>query len=252
MNIRRILVVGVGLFFSISIMYLGGCSDKNPANAQPLSKSSTLVLKTGIKSNQLASSIPVAGGSLELTSANFNLDKLVIQENSGFDGEQQGDHNDGNNSGSETEASDITVNGPLQFDIANGDVSIGNVSVYPGIFKKVDIYLSLNSAVPFNGNSIIVTGDFHKSNGTIIPFEIKSQYNSKYETLITNGGITVLANQTVEIKLSFDLMKLFQNLDLSNAVITNNKITIDFNNNTDILSVFEANLSQSIDFEDHN
>ncbi len=252
MNIRSILGVGIGLLFSISIMYLGGCSDKNPANAQPLLKSSSIVLKTGIKSNQLASSIPMTGGSLELTSANFNLDKLFIQENSGFDGEQQGDHNDGNDNGSETEASDITVKGPLQFDIAKGDVSIGNVSVYPGIFKKVDVYFSLNSAVPFNGSSIFVTGDFHKSNGTIIPFEIKSQYNSMYETLIANGGITVLVNQTVEIKLSFDLMKLFGNLDLSNAVITNNKITIDSNNNTNILSVFEANLSQSIDFEDHN
>ncbi|GEM_PF-3329355 len=248
---RSILGVGIGLLFSISIMYLGGCSDKNPANAQPLSKSSTIALKTGIKSNQSASSIPIAGGSLELTSAYFNLDKLVIQENSGFDGEQQGNHNDGNNNGSETESSDITVNGPLQFDIVNGDVSIGNVSVYPGIFKKVNVYLSLNSAAPFNGNSIFVTGNFHKSDGTIVPFEIKSQYNSMYETLIANGGITVLTNQTVEIKLSFDLMKLFQNLDLSNAVITNNKIIIDSNNNTNILSVFDANLSQSIDFEDH-
>lgn len=252
MSRKSIFAAGAGVLFFVSIFFFGGCADNNPASTQPLSKNSSVVLKTGIKSNQTPSFIPASGGSLELTSANFNLEKLAIQENSGFDGEQQGENQNENGGGGENEASDIIVNGPLNFDIANGDVSLGNLNVYPGTFKKVDIYFTGNNAVPFNGNSIFVTGNFTKSDGTVLPFEIRSSYNSMYETLIANGGITVLANQSVEVKLTFDLVSLFGNLDLNNAVVTGNVILIDSSNNANILSVFETNLRNSIDLEENH
>jgi hypothetical protein len=251
MHTKKVFSLYVISLFIVSLLFVVGCGD-SPTSNQPLTKSSSVVLKTGIKSNQSVSSIPVTGGTLDLASANFNLEKLAIQENSGFDGEQQGENGNGNEGGSEGESPDVIVNGPLNFDIAAGDVTLYNINAYPGTYKKVDIYFKESSIDPFNGNSIFVSGTFIKSDGTQIQFELRSNYSSMYETMVANGGITLLTNQTVEVKITFDLVALFGNLDFNNAVLTGNTILIDSSNNTAILAAFESNLQNSIEMEENH
>ncbi|MCA2004362.1 MAG: hypothetical protein LDL01_01080 [Ignavibacterium sp.] len=232
----------------IFALITSGCNT-NSQPTQPLEKNSKLLLKVANKS--INNSINSTNGSIVLSSFNINLSKLSLQENSGVDGEQEGEHNDGDNEngGSETEMPDIVLNGPLSFDIALGSVELGNVDVYAGTFKKVDLNFSQTSTAPFNNHSIIVTGNYKKSNGENVPFTIKSKFSKTYETLIANGGITVNTNSTVPVTIIFNFDNIFKNIDLSNAVVSNGTIIIDEQNNSNLLQVFENNLNNSVEVE---
>lgn len=195
---------------------------------------------------------PVSGGIIDVQMAMFSFKNLVIEENSGFDGEQQGDNNSGdqNEGGPEVETPDITAPGPFSVDLSNGTASIGNFDVYPGTFKKVNFKLEPNAADPYLGKTIVISGTYTAVGGTAVPFKLRSAVASQIQLPLANGGIVVAANSTVSINIVFDLPSLFSNIDLSTATVANGEILIDTQNNSTLLSAFENNLTKYVDAED--
>ncbi len=255
----RILVLS-GLI--LGIVWLNGCGKKNPFSSNSLTKSSTAIMKaTSLHKNAgtTLANIPVVGGTLNVQNAWVNIADLRIEENSGFDGEQQGDHNDGDQGGKDNESKnggedspDITAPGPFSLEISSGQALIGSFDVYPGTFKKVDFKFQSNADDPFYGETIVISGEFTSDAGTTTPFSLKSEFAQQIQTRIANGGITVPANSTVEINVVFDLAGWFNNVDFSAAQISNGQIMIDSGNNTAILNAFESNLAKYVDVEEEN
>jgi len=253
MKKRNLLVVG---FVALSLVYFTGCNKTGPVSpANSLSKSSTIMLgatASHVSAPTNLSAIPVTGGSIDLQAAWINFKDLVIEENSGFDGEQEGEHNDGNENegGPETENPDITAPGPFAVDISSGQGAIGSFQVFPGTFKKVDFSFTPNPNDPFFGKTIVMNGLFTPDGGTSIPFILKSGFSSQIQQLIANGGITIPADSTVEINVVFDLAGWFSTVDFSSAEATNGEILIDSQNNQTLLAAFESQLAIYIDVEE--
>jgi hypothetical protein len=139
------------LIFSVSIVFISGCKKSNPYSNTSITKSSSTVMKATISNkttNTTMDIIPVLGGQLNVQTAWINIANLQIEENSGNDVEQDGEHNDGdqNEDNNETEdgkedsldASDIMIAGPFNLDISSGQALIGSFDVYPGTFRKID------------------------------------------------------------------------------------------------------------------
>ncbi len=244
------LVLWFSAIFMIALL-ISGCKNEQSSPTQPLQKNSNIILKIGSKN--VAANTVTSNGEVQLSSFKINLSKVTLQENSGFDGEQQGDNNDGENEtgGRETETPDIVLNGPLSFEIASGSVQIGNIDVYPGVFKKVDLSFTPSTNSPFDNNSIIVVGNYRKQTGEVIPFTIRSKFSQTFETVIANGGITINSNSTVSVTILFNFETIFNNVNFSSAVITNGQIVIDEQNNMTLLQAFEKNLNNSIEVEEH-
>lgn len=219
----------------------------------PIAKSATIKLKavTGLnlKSNQ----------SYNVTSANISISNIKIEENSGNDGENVGsdtnnenERNDGadtnDNSGGETENGDIILTGPYTLDIISGSASIGQVNVYPGTFKKVDFNFQGSDAL--NGNSIIISGKYTFTDGTVTPFTINSAFSQMVQMPLSGNGVTVVENSSVIIDIVFDTNAWLNGINFESATVTNKQIIIDNNNNTKLLSTFEANLSIYVEQEE--
>jgi len=261
-------------FVLFPVMALGligvtGCNKTNPTSGGILMKNSTAIVKA-INSQQAAGTtaapIPLTGGTLLVQTAWINIADLRIEENSGFDGEQNGEYNSGDQSENETEdsneesggfedgleAPDITAAGPFGLDISEGQAPVGSFEVYPGTFKKVDFTFQPNANDPFFGSTIVIDGEFTTDQGTVIPFTLKSEFSQTIQTPLVNGGIVVAADSTVEINVVFDLAGWFLNLDLASAQTTNGQILIDAVNNPTLLAAFEANLAHSVDVEEND
>jgi hypothetical protein len=244
------LILLAGLLFTLT-----ACKKSNTFTPQ----SSVLkVNAVGYKSGTSLGPIPVTGGVLNLATALVNIGNVQIEENSGNDVQQTGENgSDGGNDngggseggGSESDNSDIYLAGPFGLDISSGQASIGQVSVYPGTFKKVNFSFQPSSTEGFNGQSIVVTGQYNITGGGSIPFTINSLYSLHIQSPLANNGVTVLNNSTVDISIVFDLTAWLSDLDFANAQVTNGNILIDANNNTNLLSAFEAYLSANIDVE---
>lgn len=245
---KFVLVLGT---FIIAGLFFSACNKNEPTSPTALSKSSKIMLKAGIKSTLSGSSsnIPVTGGNLSLLSFNVNISKIQIQENSGVDGEQQGENNDGGTDVGGSENADIILNGPFNLNIASGSVEVGSFDVYPGTFKQVDLYFSTTVNQPYNGNSIIIDGNLTNQAGTTIPVILKSKFAKNFQTLISGNGITVTQNTTLPVTMVFDFNKMFTNLDFSSAIITDGTILIDDTHNSQLLTTFENNLNSSVELE---
>lgn len=241
------------LLFSASLvvaLFFSACNKSDPNSPTSLDKSSTVILKANGKTATNINSIASANGNLSLSTFNISLSKINIQENSGFDGEQTGENNDGGSNNGDTEAPDILLNGPFTFNIASGSVDVGTFAVYPGTFKQVDLNFFTDVNPPFNGNSLFVNGDFVKSNGNVIPFVLQSKFSNTFQTLISGTGITVTQNSTVPVTIMFDFDKMFANINFDSTTITNGTILIDETHNTGLLQSFENNLNNSVELED--
>jgi hypothetical protein len=280
--LKLVLVSGT---FVMAALFLSACNKNEPTMPLTLSQSGSIMLKA--ESKTTSGTIPVIGGDLALSVFDVNLAKIQIQENSGFDVEQEGEYNDGdidneetetdssgfdveqegeNNDGGtndneaetdeeleeseESDASDITLNGPFSLNIASGFVEIGSFDVYPGTFKKVDVTFSISSEQPYNGNSIVMNGEFTDEAGTTTPVILNSKFDKSFETLLSGNGITVTANTTVPVTIIFDFNKIFSNLNFSSATVTNGTLLIDDSHNTQLLTTFEKNLNNSVEFEE--
>jgi hypothetical protein len=134
--------------------------------------------------------------------------------------------------------------------VIDGKVTIEQVDVYPGTFKKVDFTFLINDQAGFGGNSIIVDGSYQKTDGTILHVVLKSDFNQQVQLPLANGGITAVPNSIVTLSILLDIPAWINSLDLSSAVVSNNEILIDKTNNKELLKLFEANLTSSIEVED--
>jgi len=227
-----------------------------------LTKSSTLALSL----STAKSTSPGTGGSKGITaltngftvnSVKISIADLTIEENSGNDVEQQGNHNDGekdnenkSNKESGVENGDILLSGPYVLDVTEGKLTIDQVDVFPGTFKKVDFTFLINNEPGFDGNSIVVTGSYLKTDGTVLPVVLKSDFNHQVQLPLANGGVIAAANSTVVLSIVLDIPTWINSLDLSTAVVLNNEIHIDKANNPGLLILFESNLTSNIEVED--
>ncbi len=217
-------------------------------------KSSTLSVKA------VAKVLAVKGGALSIKTADVNIANLQIEENSGNDGQNVGggDNESGGKDaeggtdvegGNENDNGDIVLAGPYSLDIASGSATIGQVSIYPGTFKKVDLDFQTSSSSTHNGSSIFITGTYTDNSGTIVPFKIYSSFAQQVKLPFAGNGITVAANSTLTIDIVFDVNAWLTGLNFSSATITNGEIVINSTNNTTLLTTFESNLSKYIDAE---
>ena len=251
-------------FISAILLYAlaTGCSNGNPAgSSSTVQKNSVAVMKAASRqiTSGTAIDIPVQGGDLHIQVALLNIEKFEIEENSGFDGEQEGEHQDGdhdddngNDDTIETELEDIEVTGPFDIDVSNGEIFLDSVAVYSGTFKKVEFNFVVNSNSPFNGNTIHISGEFRPTNAASIPFTLQSQFSENIQGRIAGDGIIVSENTIVPIVVTFDLAGWFNGVDFSSAEVVNSEIRIDSTSNTALLTVFENNLGQHVDVEEDN
>ncbi len=273
-NLRLIsAIVTIG-----AILIMSACTKQSSSNL----KSSTIAVKA-IASSAAASS---SSQAYQVVTAYANLANLRIEENSGNDGENvgggdndsipdndsienggeeggndsipdndtiQNESENGGNDGGEngndggTDNSDISLPGPFMMDIASGTASLGQVSVYPGTFKKVNF--DFQTTTSLNNHSIVVTGNYTAADGTTTPFTINSTFTKKVQMLLANGGVTVTANSTVVIDIVFDVNAWLSGVDFASATISNDEILVDNTHNTALLDTFEANLNTYVEQE---
>lgn len=248
------------IFLSLAVVVLAsGCGKDNSVTSSSLQKSGVLAMKATAKLNPNAgvNDIPVPGGSLHFRSALLNIGSFRIEENTGFEGEEEGEHEDSDVTSPATEddengreAQDILVTGPFSFDITAGEAFIDSVAVYPGTFKNVDMTFMINTDPPFNGKTIVISGEFTPTNRSAIPFTLKSETAKMIRTRIAGNGITVAENTTVPAVVVFDLAGLFSNANFAGAHEINGEIVLDNTSNTALLTAFESNLSRNVEMED--
>ena len=239
----------------ILVISLTSCGKKDPTSSSLLEKSSLVIMKTNAKQDLSLSTtdVSVKGGSLDIQTALLIIEKFKIEENSGYEGEQEGEHqdNDGGNDG-EFEVPDIIVTGPFTMDISKGEAFIDSVAVYPGTFKNVDLTFSTNPAAPFNNKSIVIEGVFTPTTGAAVSFFLQSEFMQVIQSNIARNGITIAENATIPVVVTFDLAGFFKNMDFGAAQVVDGKILIDSNNNSALLTTFEANLGNYIDVEEES
>jgi len=227
------------------------------------------IMKNSLKSTS-ADSIGFEVNSLKISIANF-----VIEENSGNDREHEGeeiegpnDSNDNNveqegeheggegdnedekDEGSETEQDDILLAGPYVLEIIDSNATIGEVDVYPGTFKKVDFTFLVNDGPEFNGNSIMLKGNYTTADGTIIPVTVKSAFDQQVQLQLADGGVTIASNNLVTLSVVLDAQTWMESIDLSTAILKGGEILIDNVNNQKLLAQFNAVLTLYIEVED--
>jgi len=249
-RVSPLLVIAAILFLA------SGCAKDN----SNLTKSSLLAVDISTVKGAALNSSGTKGDATSafiLNSAKISISDLIIEENSGNDVEQQGDHNDGGNdaeTGTDIKAGgekdDVMLPGPYTLDVVNGRLAIDQVAVYPGTFKKVDFKFNISNETGFGGNSIVVTGSYQKTDGTSVAVTLRSEFSQQVQLPIAGDGITAAANSTVSVTIVLDIASWMNNIDLSSAVVANNEIIIDKTVNADLLKLFEANLVSSIEVED--
>lgn len=241
------------VILTLVVGFLSSCSQ--PGGLSPSKSASVNVIlsnaKTATGGRIVTSSglIVTSNGSLEVSSFVVSMANIRIEENSGNDVEQTGgsDTNDGGSDAAEStstpegsETSDIILAGPFTVDAVNGTVSLQKVDVYPGTFKKVNFSLLPQTIAPFDGNSIVVKGNF-KSGSTSTPFVIHSSLSNYIQLPLQGTGITVKDKGAVTITIVVDVAALLNNLDLSGATVSNGEIHVDATSNSGLLKTFEGN-----------
>ena len=249
------------IVLSLVIPFLLGVTSCKKDNAGVKSVLLTVKSTVAKKASGTGLEITLLNGSLTVASANVNIANVKIEENSG-DENQQGENNTGGNdkkgsssdkegSSSEADSGDIALPGPFALEISAGTSSLGQVNVYPGTFKKVNFQFQTIAINPFNGNTIVITGNYKKADGTIIPFLLQSNFSEEVQLLIANGGIVAAANTSQNILIQFNLNE-WLNLDFAGAQVTNNQILINSANNISLLNAFNANVAKNIEADNEN
>jgi len=230
---------------AILMIFVSACQ-KNTANTtSPKVKSAAVTLKaavhkTGYKSTATLKGItfPVKGGKLVLSSALVSFGNVNIQENTGHDGQYTG--------GSSKETSDsgnIVIPGPFAYNMSSDTAILGNVKLYPGTFKKVDLTFIPNNSTAFQGNSIVMKGTFQPATGAAVPFVLQSKFAGQIELKLAKT-ITVSANSTVSVAIVFNFNNWMGTLDFAAAAKTSGTILIDATHNAALLGNFKAALTQ--------
>jgi hypothetical protein len=240
-KIKRFISIGVLVILSLLV---SSCAKENTRTSKMVINFST-IRESILKSAGSEESISGVNG-YALNWVKISISDLTIEENSGNDVEQEGEnsgenveqegeHNDGDG---DKENNDVFLAGPYVLDVIDGKVTIDQVDVYPGTFKKVDFTFIINNTPAFGGNSIIVEGSFKKADDTVLPLILKSDFNQQVQLPLADGSIIVAANSTVTLSIVLDIPVWLNSIDLSSAVVSNNEILIDKTNNQELLKLF--------------
>ncbi len=252
--------VTVAIVGAASLSLLVGCSGGSSESGATTRQRSSMLTVTAVPGGAYAVANPITllGGTLDLQTALFSLDRVVIEENTGEDHGEHGQHDSEGEGeeeggegpeGGESDSEDIVIAGPFSIDIATGGAVLGSVPVFPGTFRTADLVFRLDGTPPLSGDSIYVAGTWRPSGGGSIPFTLRSGFLEQTQVMIANGGIRVGASAIVPIALTFDLAALFGNLDLATAAVVNGEIVIDETNNAHLLAAFETNLVGFVECE---
>ncbi len=229
------------------VALLTSCSRLSSVSPTKTASLNLLVSNSKTKTSGQAGKITAANGTVEVSSFLMSIANVHIQENSGNDVQQGGNNqsNDGSdttesNSPEGSENADVILAGPFTVDAANGTVSLQNVDVFPGTFKKVEFSMAVQSGIPFNGGSIVVKG-FFKSTTSSIPFTIQSAFSNQIQLPLLGNGITAKAKSAATITIIVNVTQLLSNIDFGGATLTNGEIHIDAATNNGLLKAFETN-----------
>ena len=136
----------------------------------------------------------------------------------------------------------VFLPGPFTFDVATETTIIDSVPVVPGTFDHVVLRFMPTDEVPFEGNSILISGTFLPAVGDSVPVTLRSDFAGIVEVPVADGGIIVTEDSVVPVTIEFDLQGLFANLDLAKATVEEGEILIDATHNVDLLLQFEQAL----------
>lgn len=250
--LRFLLTFSIGVAFILIVMLVFS-SCKNEQSGAP----GTLQLKAN--SNQLLKSATIAsvnGASITLNAAKVEIRNLRIEENSGNDNQNQsGDQsgNDGKDSNeksskSETgDAGDILLPGPYLLDILSGTVSIDQITVQPGTYKKVDFEFF---AGPENSShSIVLSGAYTNAQNISVPFTLTSEFAKTVQLPLAGNGIQVNSGGISSISILFDVNNWLNKLDFSTAIVNNGQISINKDENSGLYLAFLSALSKHVEIE---
>lgn len=237
----RAFVVVATLYSLLSI----ACSPGSSAAASHRSSSLTVSVSPVPDFATTIPEIVVNDGTLDVQSAVFSIDSVVIEEHTDEgDDDEHGEHGTDNESEDNGDDEEIVMPGPFTVDIASGDVELGTVSVFPGTFTKVEVELRPNG----QPHSIVINGTYEATAGGSTPFTLHSAFSGNFEAPLANGGITVSEKSMVPIIVSFDLAGMFDGLDFAGATVSGGEILIDETNNPALLQAFEAQLEDCVGF----
>ncbi len=189
--------------------------------------------------------INVKGGTINLASAWVSFGQINIQENTGNDNQQTGGADKESSTGTEAnDSADIFLPGPYAFNVVSDTLTLSQVQVFPGTFKKVDLKFLVKNDTLFNGNSIVIKGQFKPTSGSAVNLVLRSKFAQQIELKLAKG-ITVAANSKVSMSIVFTLNKWVASLDLTKATLTSGSIIIDAAHNKLLLRSFETALSNA-------
>ena len=160
------------------------------------------------------------------------------------DNEQDGDFEYGEQDSTD-DTDDILAAGPFALDISSGQALIGTFDIYTGTFRQIDF-----TYTPVNGKSVVISGEFTANAGSPVLFSLESAFAEQVQMLLSNDGVTVASDSTVELTVVFDLAAWIADLDFSSAQLTDGQILINGSINPELLAVFEAKLAQYVEVED--
>jgi hypothetical protein len=250
------------IFIAFLMLFMMQCTKDNG--------SATVSLKASrLKLTQTNDVIALASGELSLSSALVQIENIKIENNEGDDNEDEvGDSNDnddkdsienehgdqnekddeGDTKENEKDDDDQILVGPFSLDISSGLASIGDVTVEPGTYKKVNFYFVDGTT---NGvNTIEITGQFKAADGTTTPFNLKYNSNEELQLTLADSGIVIVDGSTVSLSIVFDVNSWLAGLDFTTAEIADLKIEINATKNTALYNAFVAKIAENIDVED--
>ncbi len=242
--VLRIVLPAVALIFLVSACRKSVSTTPAKVKSATVTFKATAaktVFKSAVAANGML--ITVKGGTIDLTSAWIYFGRINIQENTGNENQQTGgaDH-ESSTENKANDSADIYLPGPYVFNVLSDTITLSNVQVYPGTFKKVDLTFIVNNDSVFRGNSIVFKGRFTPTSGIAIPVVLQSKFAGKTELRLAKV-ITVSANSKVSLSIVFNLNKWLNALDLTTVTQTSGVILIDATHNQGQLKSFEAALS---------
>ena len=250
--LRLILTFTIGIaLIAMITMFFSSCKN-NEGNATP----GTLRLKAAsFKQGQSLKSASALAGDINITKAVVNIQDLVIEENSGENGNSQQGNNDKGSDGkdgaekaknSAEDGGDLKLAGPFVLDITNTATQIDNVMLQPGTYRKVDFKFVPGTA--FDTHSILIEGTV-KLNNTMVSFSIVVDTDNTVQLPLAGNGLSIASGISSTLSIVFDVNLWIKNLDFSTATLNNNSIKISSAENQVLYDSFIKALVENIDVE---
>lgn len=225
MKKQILFIVMIGLVFLIS-----SCEKSVDTGVALTIKATTVVAKSTM--------------GVTFTEATLGIKEIELKmEEEEFDGDVTGDM--------ENVDVEYDFGGPFIVDLLLGtsDPDLSSVAFEPGVYNKFEAKIS---KVIDDTYSIIVKGMYTALNGTAYEFIFKSDDEIEFK-IESDLGFPVTEGSILDLVINLDLVALFAQINLENAVINaDNVILLDNDNNSEIANQIESLLDDVAEMdEDH-